>query len=309
MSLIENDLDGANVGICMDVGHAFIMGDLADAIEACSGHLITTHLHDNNGKSDDHLAPGEGSIDWPLALMSLQKIGYDGDVDVRGRQHVDAARGARKDREGAPTVSRSCSTSASRHHARTRTPRAPVRHARNHRATSASTSAKPSPSRAGCTTAVERQDPFPRRPRRHRVPPGRHGQERRAARRPSRPPITSRRRASIIVTGTVREDKRAKGGYELTANGARGRRAGARLSDHAEGARRRLPARSPASVDPRRAADRDPARAARSHQRRPRLLQQPAASSSPTRRSSRRRRARARRRCFRCSTSRTPRRS
>ncbi len=54
------------------------MGDLADAIEACSGHLITTHLHDNNGKSDDHLAPGEGSIDWPLALMALQKIGYDG---------------------------------------------------------------------------------------------------------------------------------------------------------------------------------------------------------------------------------------
>ena len=78
VSLIENDLDGANVGICMDVGHAHIMGDLADAIEACSGHLITTHLHDNNGKTDDHLAPGDGSIDWPLALMALQKVGYDG---------------------------------------------------------------------------------------------------------------------------------------------------------------------------------------------------------------------------------------
>jgi sugar phosphate isomerase/epimerase len=24
------------------------------------------------------LTPGEGSIDWPSALMSLQKIGYDG---------------------------------------------------------------------------------------------------------------------------------------------------------------------------------------------------------------------------------------
>ena len=78
VALIENDLDGASVGICMDVGHAFIMGDLADAIETCSGHLITTHLHDNNGTSDDHLAPGEGGIDWPLALLALQKIGYDG---------------------------------------------------------------------------------------------------------------------------------------------------------------------------------------------------------------------------------------
>jgi len=78
VSFIENELDGADIGICMDVGHAFIMGDLGDAIEASSGHLVTTHLHDNKGKTDDHLAPGEGAIDWPSALMSLQKIGYDG---------------------------------------------------------------------------------------------------------------------------------------------------------------------------------------------------------------------------------------
>ena len=78
VALIEDDLDGADIGICMDVGHAFLMGDLADAIDACSGHVTTTHLHDNHGKSDDHLAPGDGGIDWPLALMALQKIGYDG---------------------------------------------------------------------------------------------------------------------------------------------------------------------------------------------------------------------------------------
>jgi sugar phosphate isomerase/epimerase len=78
VSFIENDLEGVKVGICMDVGHAFMMGDLGDAIETCSGHLVTTHLHDNRGRTDDHLAPGEGLIDWPAALMSLQKIGYDG---------------------------------------------------------------------------------------------------------------------------------------------------------------------------------------------------------------------------------------
>ncbi|HYU81082.1 MAG TPA: sugar phosphate isomerase/epimerase [Vicinamibacterales bacterium] len=78
VSFIESDLEGADVGICMDVGHAFIMGDVADAIETCAEHLVTTHLHDNSRKSDDHLAPGEGSIDWPATLMSLQKIGYEG---------------------------------------------------------------------------------------------------------------------------------------------------------------------------------------------------------------------------------------
>jgi sugar phosphate isomerase/epimerase len=78
VSFIENDLAGTDIGICMDVGHAFMMGDLADAIETCAEHLITTHLHDNKRKADDHLTPGEGSIDWPAALVSLQKVGYEG---------------------------------------------------------------------------------------------------------------------------------------------------------------------------------------------------------------------------------------
>ncbi len=78
VSLIENDLDGLKVGICMDVGHAHMMDDVGDAIECCSGHIVTTHLHDNLKKTDDHLVPGEGNIDWPATLMSLQKVGYDG---------------------------------------------------------------------------------------------------------------------------------------------------------------------------------------------------------------------------------------
>jgi sugar phosphate isomerase/epimerase len=78
VSFIENDLEGLDVGICMDVGHAHMLGDLNDAIECCSGHILTTHLHDNQRRSDDHLSPGEGNIDWPATLMELQKVGYDG---------------------------------------------------------------------------------------------------------------------------------------------------------------------------------------------------------------------------------------
>jgi sugar phosphate isomerase/epimerase len=78
VALIEDDLEGLDVGICLDVGHAHIMGDLGEAIECCAGHIHTTHLHDNRGKSDDHLTPGQGSIDWPAALMEFQKVGYEG---------------------------------------------------------------------------------------------------------------------------------------------------------------------------------------------------------------------------------------
>ena len=76
--LIEDDLDGLDVGICLDYGHAHLMGDVAEAIETISGHLLTTHVHDNGGQRDDHLVPFAGSIDWDAAMMSTQKIGYDG---------------------------------------------------------------------------------------------------------------------------------------------------------------------------------------------------------------------------------------
>lgn len=78
--LLEDDLElpGPGAGICLDMGHAFLLGDLVEAIEIVSGHLVTTHVHDNRGKADDHLAPFDGRIDWPTALMSLQKVGYDG---------------------------------------------------------------------------------------------------------------------------------------------------------------------------------------------------------------------------------------
>lgn len=78
--LVEDDLElpPPGVGICLDTGHAFLQGDLSDAIETVGGELVTTHVHDNRGKADDHLVPFDGTIDWPSALMSFQKVGYDG---------------------------------------------------------------------------------------------------------------------------------------------------------------------------------------------------------------------------------------
>jgi sugar phosphate isomerase/epimerase len=77
VSMIEDDLDG-QAGICLDFGHAHMMGDVADAIELTAEHLIATHVHDNHGRDDEHLVPYLGSIDWDLALVTMQKIGYEG---------------------------------------------------------------------------------------------------------------------------------------------------------------------------------------------------------------------------------------
>jgi sugar phosphate isomerase/epimerase len=99
---IEEVLDTADVGICLDFGHAHMDGDLVDAIETVSEHLITTHVHDNRGRSDDHLLPFEGTIDWAGALTAIQKVGYDGTLllEIAGRGPAkESLQRARKARE------------------------------------------------------------------------------------------------------------------------------------------------------------------------------------------------------------------
>src|SRR5205085_1242336 len=78
VTLLEQDLDSPQAGICLDFGHAFLMGDVPDAVETVAEHLITTHVHDNKRKNDNHPVPSEGKMDWAAALMSMQRIGFAG---------------------------------------------------------------------------------------------------------------------------------------------------------------------------------------------------------------------------------------
>ncbi len=78
VALLERDAESPIAGVCLDFGHAYLGGDVPDAVETVAEHLIATHVHDNRRRSDDHLVPYRGAIDWDAALMSMQKIGYDG---------------------------------------------------------------------------------------------------------------------------------------------------------------------------------------------------------------------------------------
>ncbi len=78
IEILERSFEDADIGICMDVGHAHMLGDTGEAIETTSEYLVTTHIHDNRRHSDDHLVPFQGSIDWAATIMALEKIGYDG---------------------------------------------------------------------------------------------------------------------------------------------------------------------------------------------------------------------------------------
>ena len=57
--------------LCFDIGHAHAWEGVRPAFEAMRDLVVTTHLHDNSGERDDHLFPGQGSIDWNAAMAAL----------------------------------------------------------------------------------------------------------------------------------------------------------------------------------------------------------------------------------------------
>ena len=64
----------ANVGVCLDLGHAHITVGTAEAIATLGERIASVHVHDNHGLKDEHLWPGDGTIDWPAAVKGLKAL-------------------------------------------------------------------------------------------------------------------------------------------------------------------------------------------------------------------------------------------
>lgn len=64
-------VDGTNLGICFDVGHANTTGQMELMISTFKDRIVNVHLHDNSGKKDEHLTIGEGTVNFPKVLESL----------------------------------------------------------------------------------------------------------------------------------------------------------------------------------------------------------------------------------------------
>jgi sugar phosphate isomerase/epimerase len=83
---IIEDIEG--VSMTIDFGHAHTMGKVKDFIKVLKS-ASHVHIHDNNGKSDEHLAIGEGTVDWNLLSKTLLRD-YRGVVVVEGRSIPEA---------------------------------------------------------------------------------------------------------------------------------------------------------------------------------------------------------------------------
>lgn len=56
---------------CFDTGHAHLEGGVVPGFRVMRDLAVTAHIHDNHGEKDEHLLPGEGTIDWNATFAEL----------------------------------------------------------------------------------------------------------------------------------------------------------------------------------------------------------------------------------------------
>jgi len=80
LSLIQ-EIGDNHLGICLDTGHCVLNKlDPAKEAELAKNYLFSIHVNDNisDGRSDLHLVPTTGDIDWESFIRKLRSINYEG---------------------------------------------------------------------------------------------------------------------------------------------------------------------------------------------------------------------------------------
>ena len=78
---IEKIMNGLNIGMCFDIGHAHTTNQMSEMMEL-KDKFINVHVHDNLGDRDAHLPLGQGTAD----LSALNKLtGYKGNFIIESK--------------------------------------------------------------------------------------------------------------------------------------------------------------------------------------------------------------------------------
>ncbi len=90
--------DGDSLGLCLDVGHLVVTGDLpvGDMVRAVAPRLVHVHLDDVPAGVHEHRMFGTGDLDLDDTLSALIEVGYDGmaAVELSRDSHRGAAAAA-----------------------------------------------------------------------------------------------------------------------------------------------------------------------------------------------------------------------
>lgn len=74
--------DDDNVGFCYDCGHEACHTNGERYLPKIGERLLCTHIHDNDNKSDMHLIPFDGQIDFVRIADELRGCNYNGNITL-----------------------------------------------------------------------------------------------------------------------------------------------------------------------------------------------------------------------------------
>jgi sugar phosphate isomerase/epimerase len=87
-------INSPNIGYCFDIGHWNILSELPieNWLNRFKEKLFASHIHDNYGKEDDHLALGAGNIDFKYLIEFVKKNGLSTTFIVENKDEENVMR-------------------------------------------------------------------------------------------------------------------------------------------------------------------------------------------------------------------------
>ena len=86
--------------LLLDTGHSVLQGfDPAECARLWMPHLAESHAHDNRGLDDEHLAVGDGAIDWDALIAELVKGNWLGVLMIEIIPEAGGAAGIKRSHE------------------------------------------------------------------------------------------------------------------------------------------------------------------------------------------------------------------
>jgi sugar phosphate isomerase/epimerase len=77
-----------DIGLVLDVGHANLNGQVTSFLTTFRDKIIHIHAHDNDGKADQHLGIGYGTVKWENFAASAREVSLAGVIVVESVEHV-----------------------------------------------------------------------------------------------------------------------------------------------------------------------------------------------------------------------------
>jgi len=91
---LHDAVGNPHFGMVLDTAHLHAQKELLPlSVEKLGPRIFLVHASDNDGRTNEHLALGDGTIDWPALFQALEKHHFDGALvlDIGGVPDLEAA--------------------------------------------------------------------------------------------------------------------------------------------------------------------------------------------------------------------------